>query len=140
MSDHSFTVRLDTGYDDEKQAWDKLKRLQRKTHLSYNRIVTDAVNAYETDFVHLAPEDEAQLIQRMTDAVAERLQQILPAYLAGYSAGAASTMAAPASTMAAPSVSQAGTQNGTIQPERTDADEAEPDFSGSVMDFNFMGM
>ena len=133
MSNHCFTVRLDTGYDDEKQAWDKLKRLQRRTHLSYNRIVTDAVNAYETDFVHLAPEDEARLIQRMTDAVAERLQQILPAYLAGYSAGAASTVAAPPAPQAA-----AGDK--TIQPERTDADEAEPDFSGSVMDFNFMGM
>ena len=133
MSNHRFTVRLDTGYDEEKQAWDKLKRLQRKKHLSYNRIVTDAVSAYETDFVHLAPEDEARLIQRMTDAVAERLQQILPAYLAGYSAGAASTVAAPPAPQAA-----AGDK--AIQPERTDADEAEPDFSGSVMDFNFMGM
>ena len=133
MSDHSFTVRLDTGYDEEKQAWDKLKRLQRKTHLSYNRIVTDAVNAYETDFVHLAPEDEARIVQQMTDAVAEWLQQILPAYLAGYSAGAASTVAAPPAPQAA-----AGDK--AIQPERTDADEAEPDFSGSVMDFNFMGM
>ena len=133
MSDHSFTVRLDMGYEDEKQAWEKLKRLQRKMHLLYNRIVTDAVNAYETDFVHLAPEDEAQLIQRMTDAVAERLQQILPAYLAGYSAGAASTVAAP-------SVPQAAVEDKAIQPEPTEADEAEPDFSGSVMDFNFMGM
>ena len=133
MSNHSFTVRLDTGYEDEKQAWDKLKRLQKKMHLSYNRIVTDAVNAFETDFVHLAPEDEAQLIQRMTDVVAERLQQILPAYLAGYSAGAASTVAAP-------SVSRTRTENNAIQPKHTDADEAEPDFSGSVMDFNFMGM
>lgn len=133
MSNHCFTVRLDTGYDEEKQAWEKLKRLQRKTHLSYNRIVTDAVNAYETDFVHLAPENEARIIQQMTDAVAERLQQILPVYLAGYSAGAASTVAAPP-------VSQSGTKNGTIQPDHTETDEAEPDFSGSVMDFNFMGM
>ena len=133
MSDHSFTVRLDTSYEVEKQAWDKLKRLQRKTHLSYNRIVTDAVNAYETDFVHLAPEDEARIIQQMTDAVAERLQQILPAYLAGYSAGASSTVAAPPA-------SQTGNEDRAIQPEHTDADEAEPDFSGSVMDFNFMGM
>ena len=133
MSDHSFTVRLDTGYENEKQAWDKLKKIQRKTHLSYNRIVTDAVNAYETDFVHLAPEDETRLIQRITDAVAERLQQILPAYLAGYSAGAASTVAAP-------SVPQAAVEDKAIQPEPTEADEAEPDFSGSVMDFNFMGM
>ena len=133
MSNHCFTVRLDTGYDEEKQAWEKLKRLQRKTHLSYNRIVTDAVNTYETDFVHLAPEDEARIIQQMTDAVAERLQQILPAYLAGYSAGAASTMAAPP-------VPQVVTEDKAIQSEPTDADEAEPDFSGSVMDFNFMGM
>lgn len=133
MSNHCFTVRLDTGYEDEKQAWEKLKKLQRKTHLSYNRIVTDAVNAYETDFVHLAPEDEARIIQQTTDAVAERLQQILPAYLAGYSAGAASMMAAPPAPQAA-----AGDK--AIQPEPTGTDEAQPDFSGSVMDFNFMGM
>lgn len=133
MSDHSFTVRLDTGYEDEKQAWDKLKRLQRKTHLSYNRIVTDAVNAYETDFVHLAPEDEARIIQQMTDAVAERLQQFLPAYLAGYSAGAASTVAVPP-------VPQVETEDKAIHPKHTEADEADHDFSGSVMDFNFMGM
>ena len=133
MSDHSFTVRLDTGYEDEKQAWDKLKRLQRKTHLSYNRIVTDAVNAYETDFVHLAPEDEARIIQQMTDTVAERLQQFLPAYLAGYSAGAASTVAVPP-------VPQVATEDKAIHPKPTDADEADHDFSGSVIDFNFMGM
>ena len=133
MSDHSFTVRLDMGDEDEKQAWDKLKRLQRKTHLSYNRIVTDAVNAYETDFVHLAPENETRLIQRITDAVAERLQQILPAYLAGYSAGAASTVAVPP-------VPQVETEDKAIHPKHTEADEADHDFSGSVMDFNFMGM
>ncbi len=95
--------------------------------------MTDAVNAYEMDFVHLAPEDEARIVQQMTDAVAERLQQILPAYLAGYSAGAVSTVTAPP-------VPQAATEDKAIQPEHTDADEAEPDFSGSVMDFNFMGM
>lgn len=133
MSNHCFTVRLNTGYDEEKQAWEKLKRMQRKMHLSYNRIVTDAVNAYEMDFVHLAPEDEARIIQQMTDTVAERLQQILPAYLAGYSAGAASAMAAPP-------VSQVATEDKAIQFEPTGTDEAEPDFSGSVMDFNFMGM
>ena len=49
MSNHCFTVRLDTGYEDEKQAWDKLKRLQRKTHLSYNRIVTDAAQKLSRD-------------------------------------------------------------------------------------------
>ena len=83
--------------------------------------------------MHLAPKDEAQLIQRMTDAVAERLQQMLPTYLAGYSAGAASTVAAPF-------VPQVATEDKAIHPKPTEADEADPDFSGSVMDFNFMGM
>lgn len=133
MSNHCFTVRLDTGYDEEKQAWEKLKRLQRKMHLSYNRIVTDAVNAYETDFVHLAPEDEARIIQQMTDAVTEQLQQILPVYLTGYSAGAASTVVVPP-------VPQVETEDKAIHPKHTEADEADHDFSGSGMDFNFMGM
>ena len=67
------------------------------------------------------------------DAVAERLQQILPAYLAGYSAGAASMAAVPP-------VPQVETEDKAIHPKHTEADEADHDFSGSVMDFNFMGM
>ncbi len=132
MSEHSFTVRLNTEYEQEKQAWDKLKEIQQRTHLSYNRIVTDAVNAYAMDYVHIAPEDEARLVYQTANAVAEKLQQILPAYLAGYSAGAASS----AVTMPDGRV---GTENGAIQ-SNDNTDESEPDFSGSVMDFDFMGI
>ncbi len=132
MSEHSFTVRLNTDYAEEKQAWDKLKRIQQRTHLSYNRIVTDAVNAYAMDYVHIAPEDKARLVHQTADAVAEKLQQILPAYLSGYSAGAASC----AVTMPA---GRAGTENGAIQSNGGN-NENEPDFSGSVMDFDFMGI
>ena len=35
MSNHRYTVRLDASYVEEKQAWEKLKSLQRKTHLSF---------------------------------------------------------------------------------------------------------
>ncbi len=128
MSEHSFTVRLNTEYEQEKHAWDKLKKIQQRTHLSYNRIVTDTVNAYAMDYVHIAPEDEARLVHQTADAVAEKLQQILPAYLAGYSAGAASSAVMPLTD-------RAGTENGTCN-----NDESEPDFSGSVMDFDFMGI
>ncbi len=132
MSEHSFTVRLNTEYAQEKQAWDKLKKIQQRTHLSYNRIVTDAVNAYTMDYVHIAPEDEARLVHQTADAVAEKLQQILPAYLAGYSAGAASS----AVTMPDGRV---GAENGAMQANGNNY-ELEPDFSGSVMDFDFMGI
>ncbi len=132
MSEHSFTVRLNTDYAEEKQAWDKLKRIQQRTHLSYTRIVSDAVNAYEMDYVHLAPEDEVRLVHQTVDAVAEKLQRILPAYLSGYSAGAASS----AATIPA---GRAGSENSAI-PSNSNNDESEPDFSGSVMDFDFMGI
>lgn len=132
MSEHSFTVRLNTDYAQEKQAWDKLKKIQQRTHLSYNRIVTDAVNAYAMDYVHMAPEDEARLVHQTADAVAEKLQQILPAYLSGYSAGAASS----AVTIPA---GRAGSGNGAMQ-SNSNNDELEPDFNGSVMDFDFMSI
>ncbi len=132
MSEHSFTVRLNTDYAQEKQAWDKLKKIQQKTHLSYNRIVTDALNAYAMDYVHIAPEDEVRLVHQTADAVAERLQQILPAYLAGYSAGAAS------SAVMMPT-GRAGIENSKMQSNNNNT-ESEPDFSGSVMDFDFMGI
>ena len=35
MSNHRYTVRLDASYVEEKQAWEKLKSLQQKTHLSF---------------------------------------------------------------------------------------------------------
>ncbi len=132
MSEHSFTVRLNTEYAQEKQAWDKLKKIQQRTHLSYNRIVTDALNAYAMDYVHIAPEDEVRLVHQTADAVAEKLQQILPAYLAGYSAGAASSAVMPLTD-------RAGTENDAMQANGNN-DELEPDFSGSVMDFDFMGI
>ena len=132
MSEHSFTVRFNTDYAEEKQAWDKLKRIQQRTYLSYNRIVTDAVNAYAMDYVHIAPEDEVRLVHQTADAVAEKLQQILPAYLSGYSAGAAS------SAVAMPA-GRAGSGNVALQSNGNN-DELEPDFSGSVMDFDFMGV
>lgn len=128
MIEHSITVRLNTDYLEEKQEWEKLKRIQQRTHLSYSRIVTDAVNAYAMDYVHIAPEDEVRLVHQTADAVAEKLQQILPAYLSGYSAGAASS----AVTMP---VGRAGTESGTFN-----NDQSEPNFSGSVMDFDFMGI
>ena len=65
-----------------------------------------------------------------TNAVADKLQQMLPAYLAGYAAGAS-----------VPTVVS------TVRPVPIEpplkaaapSDDEMPDFSGSVMDFEFMG-
>ena len=130
MSEHRFTMRLDERFADERAAWQKLNDLQRRTHLSFNRIVVDAINAYERDQLHLSAQDEERLAARTADAVADKLQQMLPAYLAGYAAG--STVPSTASTA----------RPVPIDPPLKAAapfDDDMPDFSGSVMDFGFMG-
>lgn len=130
MSEHRFTMRLDERFADERSAWAKLNDIQRRTHLSFNRIVVNAIIAYERDQLHLSAQDEERLAAHTADAVADKLQQMLPAYLAGYAAGAV-----------VPSVAPAARPVPLDPPLRaaTPSDDDLPDFSGSVMDFDFMG-
>lgn len=130
MSEHRFTMRLDERFADERSAWAKLNDIQRRTHLSFNRIVVDAIIAYERDQLHLSVQDEERLVARTADAVADKLQQMLPAYLAGYAAGATIPAVVPTARPV------------PIEPPlkaATSSDDEMPDFSSSVMDFDFMG-
>ena len=130
MSEHRFTMRLDERFADERSAWAKLNDIQRRTHLSFNRIVVDAIIAYERDQLHLSAQDEERLVARTADAVADKLQQMLPAYLAGYAAGATVPTVVPTARPV------------PIEPplkEAAPSDDDMPDFSSSVMDFDFMG-
>ena len=130
MTEHRFTMRLDDRYVDEHAAWQKLNDIQRRTHLSFNRIVVDAINAYERDQLHLSAQDEERLAAHTADAVADKLQQMLPAYLAGYAAG--STVPSTASTARPVPIDP------PLKAENPSDDDM-PDFSSSVMDFDFMG-
>lgn len=130
MSEHRFTMRLDERFADERSAWAKLNDIQRRTHLSFNRIVVDAIIAYERDQLRLSAQDEERLAAHTADAVADKFQQMLPAYLAGYAAG--STVSSTASTA----------RPVPIDPPLKAAapsDDDIPDLSSSVMDFDFMG-
>ena len=130
MTEHRFTMRLDERFADERAVWQKLNDIQRRTHLSFNRIVVDAINAYERDQLHLSAQDEERLAAHTADAVADKLQQMLPAYLAGYAAGAT-----------VPTVVPTARPVPIEPPLKTAApsDDDIPDFSSSVMDFDFMG-
>lgn len=130
MSEHRFTMRLDERFADERSAWAKLNDIQRRTHLSFNRIVVDAIIAYERDQLHLSVQDEERLAAHTADAVADKLQQMLPAYLAGYAAG--STVSSTASTARPVPIDP---PLKAVAP----SDDDIPDFSSSVMDFDFMG-
>ena len=127
----AITVRFHLTHPVEKWAWDKLNALRSERHQSFSQLVVEAVNAHCTENVHLSGTEKIELVQEITESVTSRLQQMLPAYLAGYSAGANAPVAMlPANT--APSQIAA-------TPTQQENDDAMPDFGDSCMDFDFIG-
>ena len=119
----AITVRFHLTHPAEKQAWDKLLSLKDERHLSFSQIVTDAINAYE-----IGGADSNRLVQNIADTVEQRLQHMLPAYLAAYTAGASTTT---------PAVS--GSPMQPLSHPAPEPDDTMPDFGDSCMDFDFIG-
>ena len=119
----AITVRFHLTHPVEKQAWDKLLSLRDERHLSFSQIVADAVNAYESSSA-----DRNHLVQEIADAMELRLQQMLPAYLAGYVAG---------TNLPAPAVNNPPVQ--AAHHPAPESDDSMPDFGDSCMDFDFIG-
>ncbi len=129
----AITVRFHLAHPSEKQAWEKLNTLRNERHQSFSQLVAEAINACGTEGVHLSGTEKDELVQEITESVASRLQQMLPAYLAGYSAGASAPV-----TMAAPPVTAAPSQ--IAEPaHKQGCDEEMLDFGDSCMDFDFIG-
>lgn len=129
----AITVRFHLNHPAEKQAWEKLNALRREQHQSFSQLVTDTVNAYGTEGLHLSLAEKNEIVHDVTESVSVRLQQILPAFLAGYSAGASTPVAANTTT-ALIEPTQPAAQLSSPEP-----DDVMPDFGDSCMDFEFIG-
>ena len=127
----AITVRFHLSHPAEKQAWEKLNARRSERHQSFSQLVAEAVNACGTEGVHLSGTEKIELVQEITESVTSRLQQMLPAYLAGYSAGANTPVAMPPAKAAPSQIATPPTQQ-----ERVDV---MPDFGDSCMDFDFIG-
>ena len=129
----AITVRFHLTHPVEKWAWDKLNALRSERHQTFIQLVVEAVNAHCTENVHLSGTEKIELVQEITESVTSRLQQMLPTYLAGYSAGANTPVA-----IAVPQTNTAPSQVATT-PTQQESDDAMPDFGDSCMDFDFIG-
>ena len=127
----AITVRFHLSHPAEKQAWDNLNALRSERHQSLSQLVVEAVNAYGAEGTYLSRSEKDELVQEITESVALRLQQMLPAYLAGYSAGASAPVAMPPANAAPSQIATPPTQQ--------ENDDAMPDFGDSCMDFDFIG-
>ena len=130
----AITVRFHLDHPAEKRAWEKLNTFRKERHQSFSQLVTDAVNDYDTDRRHFSDTERNRLVREITEAVSIRLQQILPAFLAGYSAGASTPVAAIVTPI----------HNELLEPatplRNPELDDAIPDFGDSCMDFDFIGV
>ena len=129
----AITVRFHLSHPAEKQAWEKLNALRSERHQSFSQLVVEAVNAYGSEGTYLSRSEKDELVQEITESVTSRLQQMLPAYLAGYSAGANTPVA-----IAVPQTNTAPSQVATT-PTQQENDDAMPDFGDSCVDFDFIG-
>ena len=129
----AITVRFHLSHPAEKQAWDQLNAIRRERHQSFSQLVAEAINACDTDGVHLSDAEKDELVQEITESVTSRLQQMLPVYLAGYSAGANTPVA-----IAVPQTNTAPSQVATT-PTQQENNDAMPDFGDSCKDFDFIG-
>lgn len=129
----AITVRFHLNHPAEKKAWETLNTFRKERHQSFSQLVTDAVNDYDTDRLHFSDAERNRLVQEITEAVSIRLQQILPAFLAGYSAGAI----VPASVNVSPA--NAGLPQVIAALNDLESDDTMPDFGDSCMDFDFIG-
>ena len=129
----AITVRFHLSHPAEKQAWDNLNALRSERHQSFSQLVAEAINLYGTDGTSLSHSERDELVQEITESVALRLQQMLPAYLAGYSAGASAPAAVTVPPVNVTPLQVAAT------PTQQESDDAMPDFGDSCMDFDFIG-
>ena len=129
----AITVRFHLSHPAEKQAWEKLNALRSERHQSFSQLVVEVVNTYGAEGTYLSRSEKDELVKEITESVALRLQQMLPAYLAGYSAGASAPV-----VMAVPPASAAPSQV-TTPPQQQENDDVMPDFGDSCMDFDFIG-
>ena len=129
----AITVRFHLSHPAEKQAWEKLNALRGERHQSFSQLVVEAVNAYGSEGTYLSRSEKDELVQEITESVTSRLQQMLPAYLAGYSAGANTPVA-----IAVPQTNTAPSQVAATLTQQEN-DDAMPDFGDSCMDFDFIG-
>ena len=129
----AITVRFHLSHPAEKHAWEKLNALRSERHQSFSQLVVEVVNTYGAEGTYLSRSEKNELVQEITESVTSRLQQMLPAYLAGYSAGANTPVA-----IAVPQTNTAPSQVATT-PTQQENDDAMPDFGDSCMDFDFIG-
>ena len=127
---HAITVRLNDRYEAEKILLDRIDAIHEKTHQPKGRIVTEMLTTQSSRPAELSDKDASRIAEKAAAIVLEKLWEKLPAYLSGYAASV------PASGQTT------GVKNNppVSVPGKPVLNEANPDFSKSTLDMDFIDM
>ena len=127
---HAITVRLNDRYEAEKILLDRIDAIHEKTHQPKGRIVTEMLTSQSSRPAELSDKDASRIAEKAAEIVLEKLWEKLPVYLSGYA------VSAPASGQTT------GVKNNppVSTPGKPVPNEANPDFSKSTLDMDFIDM
>ena len=125
----TITVHLYDEYEPDKQVYDLIHGIWEKTHKPYGQILVELLSPLAERTISLSKDDQSRIAAAVSENVLEGMKQFLPAYAIGYAEKA------PTPRQVSETESDLSTAiPGDLNPEQTDLD-----FTGSSMDFGFMG-
>lgn len=127
---HAITVRLNDRYEAEKILLDRIDAIHEKTHQPKGRIVTEMLTSQSSRPAELSDKDASRIAEKAAAIVLEKLWEKLPAYLSGYAASAPASRQTAGEKMKPP----------VSAPGKPILNEANPDFSKSTLDMDFIDM
>lgn len=125
----TITVHLYDEYEPDKQVYDLIHGIWEKTHKPYGQILIELLNPLAERTISLSEEDKSQIAATVSENVLEGMKQFLPAYAVGYAEKAPTPRQVP----------EAESDLSAAIPGDLNPGETDLDFSGSSMDFGFMG-
>lgn len=125
----TITVHLYDEYEPDKQVYDLIHSIWEKTHKPYGQILVELLSPLAERTISLSEENKSQIAAAVSENVLEGMKQFLPAYAAGYAEKPPTPRKIP----------ETEGDLSTAIPRDLNQGETHLDFSGSSMDFSFMG-
>ena len=125
----TITAHLYDEYESDKQVYDLIHSIWEKTHKPYGQILVELLSPLAERTICLSEEDKSRIAATISENVLEGMKQFFPAHAAGHAE----------KTPVPRQVSETEGDLSTAIPRDLNQGETDLDFSGSSMDFSFMG-
>ena len=125
----TITAHLYDEYESDKQVYDLIHSIWEKTHKPYGQILVELLSPLAERTISLSKDDQSWIATAVSKNVLEGMKQFFPAHAAGH----AEKPPVPRQ------VSETEGDLSTAIPRDLNQGETDQDFSGSSIDFSFMG-